>query len=148
MLEAIDEVRDIDVVIIRMSGLHLLDSTGAEHFTEVITALEARGVTVLVKGLRSRHVELAHRIGVVASLRHQKHLFERLDDAVAHARSHIHRLNTYGSAVHKEDGAPGLGRQDQLPLINTDDRAGVSVPKNGHDHPPAHPGGFEQGKQL
>ena len=93
MLEAIGEVRDIDVVIIRMSGLHLLDSTGAELFTEVITALEARGVTVLVKGLRSRHVELATRIGVVSSLRAEEHLFEKLEDAVEHARSHIRRLS-------------------------------------------------------
>ena len=92
MLAAIGDVHDIDVVIIRMSGLHLLDSTGAEHFTAVITALEARGVTVLVKGLRSRHVQLATRIGVVASLRVQEHLFERLEDATEHARSHIRRL--------------------------------------------------------
>lgn len=75
-----------------MSGLHLLDSTGAEHFTEVITALEARRVTVLVKGLRSRHVELATPIGVVASLRVQEHLVERLEDATEHARSHIRRM--------------------------------------------------------
>lgn len=93
MLEAVEDVHNIDVVIIRMSGLHLLDSTGAEHFTEVITALEARGVTVLVKGLRSRHIELATRIGVVASLRHKAHLFDSLDDAVEHARSHIRRID-------------------------------------------------------
>ncbi len=93
MLAAIGDVRGIDVVIIRMSGLHLLDSTGAELFTEVITALEARGVTVLVKGLRSRHVELATRIGVVSSLRVQEHLFERLEDATEHARSHIRRMD-------------------------------------------------------
>ncbi len=93
MLEAVEEVHDIDVVIIRMSGLHHLDSTGAEHFTEVIKALEGRGVTVLVKGLRDRHVELATRIGVVASLRHQNHLFTELDAAVEHARSHIRRID-------------------------------------------------------
>ncbi len=147
MLEAIDEVHDIDVVIIRMSGLHLLDSTGAEHFTEVITALEARGVTVLVKGLRSRHVELATRIGVVASLRHQEHLFERLDDAVAHARSHVYRLNTYGSAVYKDDGATGLGGQDQLPFPDANDRPALTLFDDGHDDASADPGGIEQGKQ-
>ncbi len=92
MLQAIDEVEDIDVVIIRMSGLHLLDSTGAELFTEVITALEARGVTVLVKGLRPEHVQLATKIGVVASLRVKEHLFDTLDGATEHARSHIRRL--------------------------------------------------------
>ncbi len=93
MLQAVGDVHDIDVVIIRMSGLHLLDSTGAEHFTEVITALEARGVTVLVKGLRDRHLQLATKIGVVASLRVQEHLFETLDEATEHARSHIRRLS-------------------------------------------------------
>ncbi|WP_407703319.1 SulP family inorganic anion transporter [Tessaracoccus antarcticus] len=148
MLEAIGEVHDIDVVIIRMSGLHLLDSTGAELFTEVITALEARGVTVLVKGLRSRHVELATRIGVVASLRHQEHLFERLDDAVAHARSHIYRLNTFGSAVYQDDGASRLGSQDQLPSSDADDRPVATVSNDGHDNPPANPPGIEEGEQL
>lgn len=105
MLEAVGGVHDTDVVIIRMSGLHLLDSTGAEHITEVITALEARGVTVLVKGLRDRHIELATRIGVVASLRHKAHLFEELDDAVAHARSHIRRLKVERGLI---DEATGL----------------------------------------
>ncbi|MEO7587941.1 MAG: SulP family inorganic anion transporter [Arachnia sp.] len=148
MLEAIGEVRDIDVVIIRMSGLHLLDSTGAEHFTEVITALEARGVTVLVKGLRSRHTELATRIGVVASLRHQEHLFERLDDAVAHARSHVYRLNTYGSAVYQDDGSSGFGGQDKLPLAETDDGPGAVLGNDGEDNAPADPGGVESRQQI
>lgn len=147
MLEAIDEVRDIDVVIIRMSGLHLLDSTGAEHFTEVITALEARGVTVLVKGLRSRHVELATRIGVVASLRHQEHLFERLEDAVAHARSHVYRLNTYGSAVYQEDRAPVIGAQDELPLTDAHDRSGGTLPHHVQGDAPDDTGGVQQGEQ-
>jgi SulP family sulfate permease len=34
---------------------------------------------------------LAERLGVVASLRHQNHLFDDLGSAVAHARSHIAR---------------------------------------------------------
>ncbi|MDO5736805.1 MAG: SulP family inorganic anion transporter [Propionibacteriaceae bacterium] len=144
MLEAIGEVHDIDVVIIRMSGLHLLDSTGAELFTEVITSLEARGVTVLVKGLRSRHVELATRIGVVSSLRAEEHLFDRLEDAVAHARSHIYRLNTYGSAVYKEDGAASFGVQDKLPLLDPNSGAAAILSTHGHDDAPANPGGIEQ----
>ena len=49
------------------------------------------GVTVLVKGIQTRHMELASRVGVVSSLRHQNHLFDDLGAAVAHARSHIVR---------------------------------------------------------
>lgn len=104
MLDAIGHVEDIDVVIIRMSGLHLLDSTGAELFTEVITSLEARGVTVLVKGMRSRHVELATRMGVVSSLRVDEHLFHTLEEATAHARSHIRRSPHRAPVLHDDDG--------------------------------------------
>jgi len=91
MLERVGEIRGVEVVIIRMSQLQLLDATGAQVITELIHALERRGVTVLVKGIQTRHMELASRVGVISSLRHQNHLFDELDAAVAHARSHIAR---------------------------------------------------------
>ena len=91
MLERVNDVRDAEVVIIRMSQLQLLDATGAQVVTELITALERRGVTVLVKGIRADHLRVANRIGVIASLRHRNHLFDDLALAVEHARSHIRR---------------------------------------------------------
>ncbi|GAA1779668.1 SulP family inorganic anion transporter [Agromyces lapidis] len=91
MLERVGDIRGIEVVIIRMSQLQLLDATGAQVITELITALERRGVTVLVKGIRSDHLGVATRVGVVSSLRHQNHLFDDLGLAVAHARSHVAR---------------------------------------------------------
>lgn len=91
MLQRVGELRDVDVVIIRMSQLQLLDATGAQVITELIHALERRGVTVLVKGIQGRHLELATRVGVIASLRHRNHLFDDLGAAVEHARSHTRR---------------------------------------------------------
>jgi SulP family sulfate permease len=91
MLQRVGALRDVDVVIIRMSQLQLLDATGAQVVTELIHALERRGVTVLVKGIQGRHLELATRVGVISSLRHRNHLFDDLAAAVEHARSHTRR---------------------------------------------------------
>lgn len=91
MLERVGALSDIEVVVIRMSRLHILDGTGAQVVTELILSLERRGITVLVKGIQPQHLALAERVGVLASLRHQNHLFDDLAPAVAHARSHIAR---------------------------------------------------------
>lgn len=91
MLERVGDIRDVEVVIIRMSQLQILDATGAQVINELIQALERRGVTVLVKGIQTRHLQLFTHVGAIASLRHQNHLFEDLPSAVEHARSHIMR---------------------------------------------------------
>jgi SulP family sulfate permease len=39
-------------------------------------------VTVLVKGIQTRHLPLDERVGAIASLRHQNHLFDDLPSAV------------------------------------------------------------------
>ncbi|ALX66193.1 SulP family inorganic anion transporter [Microbacterium sp. XT11] len=91
MLERVSALRDVEVVVIRMSQLQILDATGAQVITELITSLERRGITVLVKGIAPQHRGVAERVGVLASLRHQNHLFDDLDAAVAHARSHVKR---------------------------------------------------------
>lgn len=93
MLERVAELRDIEVVIIRMSELQLLDATGAQVVSELIRGLERRGITVLVKGIREQHLRLANRVGIPRSLRHARHLFDELDDAVAHARDHVRRAS-------------------------------------------------------
>lgn len=91
MLERVSQLRDVEVAIIRMSQLQMLDATGAQVITDLIVSLERRGITVLVKGIPPEYRGLAERVGVLASLRHQKHLFDDLDAAVAHARSHVAR---------------------------------------------------------
>lgn len=81
----------LDVVILRLSQLQLVDATGARTLTDLVTALEQRGITVLVKGIRQEHASLLGRLGLIDSLRHPHHLFADLAPAVAHARSHVAR---------------------------------------------------------
>ena len=94
ILQEISQVKDTQVAIIRLSQLRMLDATGAHALVEVISALELRGVTVLLKGVRPDHLALVTNVGVIRSLRHHKHLFEDLPAAVEHARSHVSRNAT------------------------------------------------------
>ncbi|MFC4138577.1 MULTISPECIES: SulP family inorganic anion transporter [unclassified Microbacterium] len=91
MLERVSSLRDIEVVVIRMSQLQILDATGAQVITDMIVSLERRGITALVKGIQPQHLRVAERVGVLASLRHQNHLFDDLPAAAAHARDHVAR---------------------------------------------------------
>ncbi|AKS31281.1 SulP family inorganic anion transporter [Mycolicibacterium goodii] len=81
----------VSVVVIRMSQLGMLDATGAHTLAEITTELESRGITVIIKGVRSEHMDLLANVGVFESLRHENHLLDSLDDAVAHARTHVAR---------------------------------------------------------
>lgn len=95
ILQEISQVKDIQVAIIRLSQLRMLDATGAHALVDVVSALELRGITVFLKGVRPDHLQLVTNVGVIRSLRHHKHLFEHLGDAVEHARSHVRRNAAY-----------------------------------------------------
>jgi SulP family sulfate permease len=95
ILQEISQVEDIQVAIIRLSQVRLLDATGAHALVEVIAALELRGITVLLKGVRPEHLALVTNVGVIRSLRHHKHLFTDLPAAIEHARSHVRRNAGY-----------------------------------------------------
>lgn len=76
------------VVIIALSQLGMLDATGAHTLARIAEELESRGITVIIKGVRPEHRDLLANIGIIASLRHENHLIETLEEAVAHARRH------------------------------------------------------------
>ena len=80
---------DVSVVLIRMSALGMLDATGANTLAGIVDELESRGITVIIKGVQPEHLPLLTSVGVIDSLRHQNHLIDSLDDAIAHARSHV-----------------------------------------------------------
>ena len=96
LLAELADIEDVSVVILRMSQVRMLDSTGVRVITELVSTLERRGITVLVKGIQARHERLARTGGLSAALRHPNHLFDDLDAAVAHARSHIEREDRAG----------------------------------------------------
>ncbi len=91
VLDTVTALDGVSVVVLRMSQLELVDATGAHVLSEIVQRLEARGVTVLLKGVREGHTELFRTVGVLSALRHHRHLFEELPDAVEHARSHVRR---------------------------------------------------------
>ncbi|KAB1650507.1 SulP family inorganic anion transporter [Pseudoclavibacter endophyticus] len=96
VFDRVTSIRGVGVVILRVSQLELVDASGARVLTEIVRALERRGITVLIKGVREGHERLFRSVGVLSSLRHQNHVFETLPDAIEHARSHIRRERTRG----------------------------------------------------
>lgn len=91
VFEAVMHINGVTVVILRMSQLELVDASGARVLSEVVTGLERRGITVLLKGVQPGHEQVFRAVGVLSSLRHHNHLFISMDDALAHARSHVER---------------------------------------------------------
>lgn len=91
ILDSVTHVSGVSVVVIRMSELQFLDATGARVLVDIVEQLEKQGITVLIKGVQPGHIDLVRRVGVLAKLRHEKHLFDNLESAIAHARSHIAR---------------------------------------------------------
>lgn len=79
----------VEVVILRLSDLHVVDATGARALADLALELERRGVTVLVKGIQPRHRKLLEAVGLNRMLQHESHLFADLPAAVEHARSHV-----------------------------------------------------------
>ena len=90
-LTELTAVTDVKVVILRLPDLQMLDATGAHALSEIVAELEARGITVLLKGPRPEHLRLLHAVGALDRLAHENHLFTDLDTAVAHAQLHARR---------------------------------------------------------
>ena len=90
-LTELTAVSDVRVVILRLSQVRVLDATGAHALGEIVSELEGRGITVLLKGVRPNHLRILEAVGVLERLAHERHLFDRLDRAVEHARLHLRR---------------------------------------------------------
>jgi SulP family sulfate permease len=90
-LAELTAVADVRVVILRFPQLQVLDATGAQALGEIVTVLERRGVTVLLKGPRPEHLRVLLAVGALDRLAHENHLFANLDDALAHAHAHVDR---------------------------------------------------------
>lgn len=87
-LTELTQVTDAKVVVLALPDLQVLDATGAQALGEIVAELEARGITVLLKGPRPEHLRILDAAGALGRLRTQHHLFSNLDDALAHAHRH------------------------------------------------------------
>lgn len=90
-LTELTAVSDAKVVVLRLPDLQVLDATGAQALGEIVTELEARGITVLLKGPRPEHLRTLHVTGAVDRLATSHHVFDDLHTAIAHAREHAAR---------------------------------------------------------
>jgi SulP family sulfate permease len=90
-LDELAVVADVRVVILRLSGIRVLDTSGANALAEIVADLQRRGIVVLLKGLRPEHRRVVESVGVLAGLQHHAHLFDELEAAVEHARDHVRR---------------------------------------------------------
>lgn len=94
-LTELTAVTDARVIILRMPDLQHLDATGAQALGEIVAELEHRGITVLLKGVRPQHARTLTAVGVLDRLANSRHVFDRLEDALAHARRHVARPNDH-----------------------------------------------------
>lgn len=88
LVDEVTQLGQVDVVVLRLSHLRLVDATGARALAGLVETIERRGTTVIIKGVRAEHADLLDRLDVTAA-RHPDHVHTDLDDAVAHARSHV-----------------------------------------------------------
>jgi sulfate permease, SulP family len=91
-LTELTAVADVKVVVLRLPDVQVLDATGAQALGEIVAELEGRGITVLLKGARPEHLRTLLVVGALDRLAHERHLFDDLDDALAHARLHVRRV--------------------------------------------------------
>lgn len=102
LTDQLGRIGDARVVILRLPGVHLIDATGARTLGEITADLEARGVTVLLKGLRAEYERLLGQVGALDELAHRGHVFADLGTATDHARFHLQgdaRIHAGGDAT-------------------------------------------------
>ncbi len=88
-LDELTAITDVRVVIIRMSGIGILDATGANALLNVVKDLNSRGITVIFKGLKPEHEQLLNTLGVLGDSGDHRHSYPSLDEAIAHAKAHV-----------------------------------------------------------
>ena len=108
-LTELTAVSDARVVLLRLPALQMLDATGAQALGEIVSELEDRGITVLLKGPRPEHLRTLVAAGALDRLAHHEHLFSDLDAAVAHARLHAARPARPGTEVSSTASGSGTG---------------------------------------
>jgi sulfate permease, SulP family len=79
------EAADVRVVILRMSRISVIDSSGARVLADAIDKLTRRGVLVLVSGIRPEHRRPLDALGTLDGLHEAKHVFTSTPEAIAFA---------------------------------------------------------------
>ncbi|NUP46835.1 MAG: SulP family inorganic anion transporter [Catenulispora sp.] len=83
------ETADVKVVILRMSRISVIDSSGAGVLADAIDKLTRRGVLVLVSGVRPEHRRPLDALGTLDRLCEAGHVFTTTPEAIAFAHAHL-----------------------------------------------------------
>ncbi len=88
-LSELRSVEGVTVVILRLKRLTFVDASGSDAVSQIIDELDRRGITLLVKGMGTKHVDTLTTAGALSHLAARGHLFDDLDAALTHARHHV-----------------------------------------------------------
>ncbi|GAA1965055.1 SulP family inorganic anion transporter [Catenulispora subtropica] len=83
------ETADVRVVILRMSRVSVIDSSGARVLADAIDKLTRRGVLVLVSGVRPEHHRPLDALGTLDALREAGHVFTTTPQAIEFAHTRL-----------------------------------------------------------
>ena len=103
-LDELTAVKDVRVIVLVLTDVRMMDASGANALSEIITSLQRRGITVLLKGLDPDQLRVAGAVGVLGATG-EAHYFHDLPAAVAHARHHV-RHELHGRALLDCAGVP------------------------------------------
>ncbi|GAB3156601.1 SulP family inorganic anion transporter [Micromonospora sonneratiae] len=88
------EVSDVKVVILRLSRITTVDTTGALVLKDIIERLEHRGITVYASGARPAHTRALTALNVLDRLDEAGRVFPSTPEAIAAARAYLHQTGT------------------------------------------------------
>jgi SulP family sulfate permease len=86
MLLDLPDIARVRIVILRMSRVTTMDSTGAHVLGDAIDRLERRGIVVLMSGIDPRHAELLAHLGISPHLVRDGLVLPGTPEAIARAR--------------------------------------------------------------
>ncbi|MFE7595345.1 STAS domain-containing protein, partial [Kitasatospora sp. NPDC057512] len=93
------ETTDVKAVILRLSHVTAIDSTGALALGDAIGTLERRGILVLAAGVPDGHRRTLDALGVLDALQRQGRVFAQTPDAIAHARTELQTTGVLADAT-------------------------------------------------
>ena len=79
-------IADVRFVILRLSRITSLDTTGAKVLGDAISRLERRGIVVLLSGIKAHHDHILAALNVADHLRRDGRIFPDTPAAIAYAR--------------------------------------------------------------
>ena len=85
----LSEVADVRVVILRMSRVSAIDSSGAIVLRDAIERLQRRGIVVYLSGIRAEHRRTLDVLGVLDRLDSQGRIFADPPHGIVAARLHL-----------------------------------------------------------